>query len=461
MFLLTISCSVSAKCPSSGYIVKVSDNAVMMFSAKSETVTLIGDGYYRADSLSDVYKRFMARDIEVIFPNYQLELFENVYPNVTSDTKISEQWNLDLICAESAREAGVFGKGVKIAVLDSGLNIAHADFKGANILAGYNCMEEASDVNDVSDNFGHGTAVSGVIAAVSDNQTAIAGIADAASIIPLKITDGKSLTLSNIYAGIKKATELECDIINMSFGGAITDEIAISTLKSWVDKATDAGMVVVAAVGNGGTALNYPAAFDNVIGVGAVGKNKLVSQNSQNNESVFVAAPGDDILTLSNDVGMVLSTGTSLATPHVTAAIALIKELKPSSDLEEIKEILKSTSEDLGDAGYDVYYGNGLLNIKGIIKNLQVYLPNVAVSQGIMDGKSRIHIHNNTGDKITADVFFAKYDDGKLISLNMTDKTEFGAGVTSCFFDGEYDCFMLWKNLSVPYIEKYILKIKN
>ena len=124
----------------------------------------------------------------------------------------------------------------------------------------------------------------------------------------------------------------------------LTDETAINEFKSWIDKANDAGIAVIAAVGNGGTTLNYPAAFDNVTGVGSADKNKVVAERSQYNESVFVVAPGVDVLTLSKTAELRTNTGTSLATPPVTAAVALIKELKPDCSLNEIKEILESTS---------------------------------------------------------------------------------------------------------------------
>ena len=446
---------------SEGYIVKLSSNAVVLFSAESDEITPLGDEYYRAESIEAAYEMFSHKNIEAIFPDYQLELFDEVYPNVTSDEKINEQWNLDLIYADTAREKGLFGKGIKIAVLDSGLDTTNTDLKQANIMQGYNCIADANDVTDVSDNYGHGTNVCGVIAAQTDNQTDIAGIADETYIIPLKITNGKTLPLSNIYTGINKAIELDCDIINMSLGGALTDEIAINEFKSWIDKANDAGIAVIAAVGNGGTTLNYPAAFDNVIGVGSVDKNKVVAERSQYNESVFVVAPGVDVLTLSKNGGTETNTGTSLATPHVTAAVALIKELKPDCSLNEIKEILESTSADLGDTGYDIYYGHGLLDIKSILEKLQEYVPDVVVSQGMKDGTNRIHIHNNTGEMITADGYFVKYQDMRLSDLKTLQNIELNAGVTSYFFSDEYDCFMLWNDFLAPYTEKYIFEKDN
>lgn len=461
VLMLMFTYPTSAQEQSEGYIVKLSDNAVVLFSAKDDRVTPIGDEYYRAESIEAAYEMFSQENIEKIFPDYRLELFDAVYPDVTSDEKITEQWNLDLICAGTAREKGVFGDGVKVAVLDSGLNIEHDDLKSSNILQGYNCIPNASDATDVSDSYGHGTNVCGVIAAQTDNEADIAGVASKTQIIPLKITNGKDLPLSNIYLGIKKAIELDCDIINLSLGGALTNEHAINEFKSWIDKANEAGIIVIAAVGNGGTALNYPAAFDNVIGVGSVDKNKVVAEKSQYNESVFVTAPGVNILTLSRRGGTETNSGTSFATPHVTAAVALIKELKPDCSLDEIKKILQSTSVDLGETGCDIYYGHGLININGILEAVKEYVPKMVVSYGIYNGINRVHIHNNSGETIVADGYFVKYQDNELFDLEILRNIELKSGVTSNYFSNEYDCFMLWSCKLVPYTEKYIFEEDN
>lgn len=436
------------------YIFRIKESGIMLFSM-DEDISYLGDGLYKSKDLESIYSFSSEENIATIFPDYQLELFEADYPEVTSDTEFSMQWNLELISAVTAREKGIFGKAVKIAVIDSGLNTEHSDFKKDNILQGYNCIAGAGDVTDVSDKVGHGTSVSGVIAAQTDNQKDIAGIAPEVQIIPIKITDDEKISFSNIYTGIKKAIELDCDIINMSLGGTLPDEAAISEFKSWIDEANDAGIIVVAAVGNGGTSLNYPAAFENVIGVGSVDKSKNISVYSQQNESVFVTAPGDSVLTLSYLGDMALCTGTSLATPHVTAAVALMKELKPNIGLSEIKELLKTTALDLGTEGYDTCYGYGLIDIGKIIESLSGYIPSFVISQGKKGGAARIHIHNNSGGAVTADGYFVQHENGRLSDFNILQDIELNPGVTNHSFGNEYDCFMLWNNLLLPYAEKY------
>lgn len=222
--VVCISASVSVGAEATdGYIFKVDGELSLLESNDSDTVYL-GDGFYRTASVEDIYNMFDEDEALTVFPDYELELYDFQYPEATSDAKIDEQWNLIAIKAEASRKRGVFGEGVRIAVLDSGLNVEHNDLNRSKILDGYNCILNAEDTADISDNYGHGTKVVGIIASQTDNETDIAGIASEAYIIPLKITEGKKLKLSNLYIGIKKAIELDCDIINMSLGGVLTNE---------------------------------------------------------------------------------------------------------------------------------------------------------------------------------------------------------------------------------------------
>ena len=155
----------------------------------TDEITQIGDNLYHADDLNTIYRFIPAENIETIFPDYKFELFDLDYPYITSDTEFDSQWYLDKINADSIREKGLSGEGVKIAIIDSGITLLHPDFNQSNILRGYNCTLGAQDINDYSDNIGHGTMVAGIIAAQTDNELDISGIASNAQIIPIKITD--------------------------------------------------------------------------------------------------------------------------------------------------------------------------------------------------------------------------------------------------------------------------------
>ena len=417
---------------------------------------------YHADNLNTVYSVIPSENIETIFPDYEFELFDIDYPDITSDIEFDSQWYLDKIQAESIRKKGLSGEGVKIAIIDSGINFSHPDFNQSNILQGYNCTFGAEDINDYSDKIGHGTMVAGIVAAQTDNELDIAGIASNAQIIPIKITDSNSLNISSIFLGLEKALETDCDIINMSFGGAITDEEALSVLKGYIDEAEEKGIIVVAAVGNSGhtdNAMNYPAGFDNVIGVGSVDEDLSSSYFSQKNKSVFVSAPGNNIISLFKNNSTATGLGTSLSAPIVTSVIAIIKEVRPECTLQEVKEWLKNTSVDYGSEGYDINYGYGVLNAENILEEISGDIPNFIISQGIINSKKRIHIHNNSLNSVIANAFFASYgDNNHLEDIEIIEDVDLIDGVTNIVNGEIYENFFLWDKNLRPYTEKYFIK---
>ncbi|MBQ3022047.1 MAG: S8 family serine peptidase [Clostridia bacterium] len=461
-FICTIICiSVNAENESNGYIVKVKEDSISLMCVTDE-ITHISDNLYRADNLNDLYSVIPADYIETIFPDYKFELFDLDYPDITSDIEFDSQWYLDKINADSIRKKGLSGEGVKIAVIDSGINFSHPDFNQSNILQGYNCTFGAEDINDYNDNVGHGTMVAGIIAAQTDNELDIAGIASNTQIIPIKITDTNSLNISSIFLGLEKALETDCDIINMSFGGAITDEEALSVLKSYIDKAEEKGIIVVAAVGNSGhtdNVMNYPAGFDNVIGVGSVDEDLTSSYFSQKNESVFISAPGNNIVSLFKNNSTTTGLGTSLSAPIVTAVISIIKEVRPECTLQEIKELLKNTSLDCGAKGYDTSYGYGVLNLEGIVEEISGDIPEFIVSQGIINAKKRVHIHNNSSKNILANAFFASYGDNNCLeNMEIIENINLIDGVTNIINEKTYGSFFVWDKNLRPYTKKYSIK---
>ncbi len=440
-----------------GYIFEPK-HAISTYSIFSSNFKSVGDGIYAADSLEDIYNVYEPDELKTVYPNYRFELFDAVYPETTSDTKIDSQWNLKMIKAESARRHGTFGKNVKVAVLDSGLDSKHTDFEKSNILPGYNCVVGAIDTSDTEDIYGHGTMVTSIISSKVDNGTGIAGIASKAKIIPIKITDSKYLNLTDIYAGIDKAIELDADIINLSLGGALTNEVAIAEFKKYIDKADNEGILMIAAGGNSGTTVvNYPAGFDNVIGVGFVNSAGNLDSLSHKNDSIFITAPGSNVpcLTMGSTTGT--TNGSSIATPHVTSAVAIMKQLRPNITLNEVKEILSATAIDKGSTGYDTSFGHGILNIEGVINTLAEYLSDVVISQGMDGDTPRLHIHNNA-QAITADAYFVSYDNNRLLDVNLLNNTALPNGVTTLNFNIGFDNFYLWTDNLMPLTDKFTIE---
>lgn len=338
--------------------------------------------YCRVESMEEVDAYIGMENVESIEPRRKLELFD--MPN---DPCYDSQWAYTAMQTEYARLAGLDGSGIRIAVLDSGIYRDHEEFRNADIEDGCNFarVSETDDTviaDDLTDYIGHGTAVTSVIVAGTDNELGGCGIAPGATIIPMRcfsLTEGyDDWAAEAIYAAID---EYDCDIINMSFGEGLPSTAFMEA----VEYAYEKGVIMVAAVGNYGSKTElYPAAFDEVIGVGAVGAEKEWCNFSQYNESVFIAAPGDLMVTAEATAPDAYSTtrdGTSFSSPCIAAVAALALQADDTLTYSEFCELLKGTAEDLGDSGYDVYYGNGLVNIEALLKTLDVSLESVTAKE--------------------------------------------------------------------------------
>lgn len=379
-----ISLGVSASAAELGYIMELSDNAPILLMDTDENLKALDDNgdYFYAEDMSDLmpylsYAKNICRDFE-------LELFD--YPETTNDASFSLQWNHPVIKAEAVRRAGLDGSGVKIGIIDSGLNIYHEDIDTDNIFYTYDCISKTETLANINDTYGHGSFTIGTMSARTNNSLGIAGISDKTQLAVIRVTDGKTLTASDLITSTEKLIDQKCDIINMSLGAPAsalsTDQM--STFSSLIDRAYNNGIIIVAAVGNNSnTTLNYPAAFDKVIGVGSVDKLLNRSSFSNYNESVFVAAPGSSLygLNMNGTNSYKIWSGTSFSTPQVTAAAAIAKQVWSDMSFEDFQQLLIDTSTDLGTAGYDVNFGYGLLNFEAIINELSPLIPTPAPTE--------------------------------------------------------------------------------
>jgi subtilisin family serine protease len=212
--------------------------------------------------------------------------------------------------------------------------------------------------------------VSGIIAAVKNNGKGLAGLADRVNLLELRCFDSKTTSTSNIVSAIAYAIQQKADVINMSFGG--TKQSLAESLREQIDKAAEQGIIMVSAAGNGEygdtVSLNYPAAFDSVVGVGMVDKTGVVAPNSQKNSSVYVTAPGVEIPGLGNtstDAYVSSGTGTSYAAPIVTSLAAMAKQTNKEINGEGFKKLLRDCAvDDASLNGYDTSYGYGVVNAR-------------------------------------------------------------------------------------------------
>lgn len=272
------------------------------------------------------------------------------------------QWNLPMLGADFAR--GYCGQGVRVGVLDSGVN-PHPDLAD-RLLPGHNYIENAKHPDDTTDEFGHGTKVAGLIA--GSGEHGCIGAAPMAEIVPLKCTDGQSVKVSVLCSAIYGAIDdYGCNVLNLSLGVS-TDYQALADAAAY---AAEKNVVMVAGVGNDGSGkLYYPAQYDSVIGVGAVDRDGAWFSESNHNETVFLTAPGSEVRTTYYRGGYCLANGCSFAVPQVTAACAVLLSMDNTLTPEMIMAALQGSAIDRGSDGYDPYYGWGILNIAGAVESL-------------------------------------------------------------------------------------------
>ena len=301
------------------------------------------------------------------------EEVEYVEPNVvyniaaTNDTYAESQWNLKAINAEQAwadlDQNVTSGDSVVVAVLDTGVQHEHEDLQ-ERILNGATFVNGEEDKNTTgADDQGHGTYVSGFIAANANNELGIAGVTgnQNVKILPVKVMNKNgSGTAADIAKGIEYAISQGVDVINMSLSGEYSE-----TVDEAVQRAAEAGIVVVAAAGNGGgnADVSYPAALPNVISVAALATNDQHYTRSNVGETVDIAAPGAGVLSTSMTTEKYTTgSGTSYATPHVAAVAALYKLKNPTATAAEVEQVLKATAKDVGATGWDSKTGAGKID---------------------------------------------------------------------------------------------------
>ena len=351
-----------------GYIVKLSNNKPIEAMALPDDATTdirgsdAANGAYLVVDTLDEAALIPPEYVEYIEPNYIVTL-----DGQPDDPLYGEyQWNLRSIGMESAYDLGLNGSGVKIAFIDSGIYSGHEDLD-PTLITGKNFADDGNPYTD--DLTGHGTFAAGIVAAQTDNGKGIAGIAPEAEIMAYRAFSGKNTTVAAVVDAINAAVADGCDILNMSLGATSSSQL----LQEAVDSAEAAGVVMVAAVGNAGTAvLNYPAAYTGVIGVGSVDSGLNHSAFSNSNSSVFVTAPGEDVYSLGilADDQYVSGSGTSYGAPVVSGLAALALGYDSDITPDGIRYLLENTSTDKGAVGYDNQYGYGVVNAAAFVGEL-------------------------------------------------------------------------------------------
>lgn len=272
-------------------------------------------------------------------------------------------WGIDRVDAELVWPSGNTADPIKVGIIDTGISNKHPDLM-VNIKGGVNTINSRKSWND--DN-GHGSHVAGIVAAL-DNDIGVIGVGPAIDLYAIKVlgTNGSGY-LSDVIEGIQWAIANDMQVINMSLGTASD----IQSFHDAVIAAKNDGIVVVAAAGNNSDSVIFPAAYPEAIAVSATDQNNVIASWSSRGPEVDLSAPGVSIYSTYKGTGYATLSGTSMAAPHVAGSAALALNTSVGLydanangvwDPDEVQAKLQATATDLGDVGFDILYGWGLVN---------------------------------------------------------------------------------------------------
>jgi thermitase len=334
------------------------------------------------------------RDVEFAEPDWILPP-ANTVPN---DPQFPNQWHLSKIAAPAAWDSVIGSPSVVIAILDTGCDPNHPDL-APKYVPGWNFYDNNSDWSDV---YGHGTAVAGCAAAVTNNAQGVAGVAWDCRIMPIRISDPNGYAnLSTITSALVWAADQGARVANISYRVS-----EYSSLQSAAQYFVSKGGVVTVSAGNQATFISDP---DNpyVLTVGATTSSDTLASFSNTGNIVDMVAPGSNITTTQRGGGYATWSGTSFSAPITAGVAALVIAAQPGLSGRQVMQVLIESCDDLGATGWDPAYGWGRLNAQKAVAR--------ALS-GII-----------TGDTTPPSVQFASpaagatVSDTVLVSVNATD----------------------------------------
>ena len=316
-----------------------------------------------------------------------------------NDPRFNDQWSLQSISAQQAWTYGTGSRDVVVAVIDSGIDLTNQDLvnnlwinpgeiagdgidnEGNGYVDDVHGWNFANNNNDVQDRYGHGTHVAGIIGAEGNNGLGVAGINWNVSLMTLKFMDDKgvgdtggAIAAMNYISMMKNNYHINVVVANASWGGLTGFS---NMLYGAINGLNDAGVVLTVAAGNSGSdndiTLRYPSCYDspNIISVGALSSyaDGLVSFSNYGATTVDLAAPGSAVLSTIpwNNYGY--KSGTSMAAPMVAGAVALLKSIKPSLTVSEVKNAIFSSVDRVPEL-FGKVATNGKLNVGAAMANV-------------------------------------------------------------------------------------------
>jgi subtilisin family serine protease len=327
-------------------------NAVLI---KGEVAALVADMPLTVVSSfrEEVHGSNLARYTE---PNMKFQVL-----SVPNDPDWSLQWGPQKIGADWAWNTTIGNSSVLVAVIDTGVDWNHPDLSANYVALGYDWV---NGDNNPMDDHGHGTHCAGIIAAVLNNSVGIAGLAQVRIMAEKGLDAGGWGTEVNLANAIIHAVNQGATILSNSWGGPYSELIYDA-----VKYAYNNSVLIVAAAGNAASKTKlYPAACDEVVAVTATDQYDNPAGFTSFGDWVEVAAPGVDIYSTVWDNSYTRMSGTSMACPHAAGVAALIWSRFPNATRDWVRAQLRYTADDLGDSGFDEYYGYGRINAKNAVE---------------------------------------------------------------------------------------------
>ena len=350
-------------------------------------------------------------------PAIEIAQFNHVFRihQLPNDPQISEQWYIKKTQIDRAWQKTYGDPEVLIAIIDTGIDYNHEDLQDnlwinpgetlngrdddnngfVDDIFGWDFTDAPSFPdggdylerdNDPFDEHGHGTNVAGIVAAVANNSKGIAGVAPNCRLMNLRAgTSQGLLEEDDVAAAIIYAVDNGARIINMSFGDVATSQM----LRDVCQFAYQSGVVLIASAGNSQSAeVHYPSGFLETISVGATTADDYLAGFSNYGATVDLVAPGVSLLTTAKDNQYKNFSGTSAAAPVVSGVAGLILSVQPQLSNQDVRNILVSSTDDLGEAGWDQYYAAGRINANRALLveyASQALITSPRLDQGVFD----------------------------------------------------------------------------
>lgn len=296
--------------------------------------------------------------LEALKKNPKIQYIEPDIEVSILDTELDDTWGVKQIGAGLVHDAFIKGTGVKVAVIDTGIDYNHPDLN-ANYRGGYDFVNRD---NDPMDDNGHGTHVAGTIAA-RDDGIGVVGVAPEAELYALKVLNSSgSGSYSSVIAALEWCVENGIKVTNNSYGS--TSDAGTSVKNAFDNAYYKYGIINISSAGNSGNSsgtgdnITYPARYDSVIAVGATNNRDQRTSWSSTGPDLEISAPGNSIYSTLIGGSYGLKSGTSMASPHVAGTVALMI----AAGISDIRGQLQNTAHDLGATGWDTQYGYGLVN---------------------------------------------------------------------------------------------------